>query len=832
MKISLKWLQDFVDVKEFFQKPEALADILTKAGLEVEEIQNKAKDFEYVVTGLILEKDKHPNADKLSLCRVTTGDGVVHQIVCGAQNHKKDDKVIVALPGAVLPGNFAIKKAVVRGVESGGMLCSLKELGLAKESDGIEILPVTAPIGQSFAEYGGYDDITFELKVTANRADCLSHFGLGREVATLLGRDLKAPPAAEGFSNGNTQEMISLEVKALDLCPRYTGRYLKSVKVGPSPQWLVKRLESVGMNSINNVVDCTNYVMMELGQPLHAFDADELQGKKIIVDRASSGEKFTTLDGTELTLTGDELMIKDGARSVCMAGVIGGKNSGVTDKTQNVFLEAAYFTPMSGRKSMRAHGLNTDSGYRFTRGVDSEGTLVALNRAAELIAKVASGESKVEVFGNHHDIYPTPQKKQSVNLKVKTISDRLGYVADAKKFEDYMTRLGCRIEKMNSQEAVTSGDQEIEYKVLPPSYRFDLELDMDLVEEYARLNGYDQIPETVPAVDMIPTSHDATYLQTRRVSECLRAQGFSQAMSLALVGAKSQLHFLKNVKSFDVCGLKTSEGPVKVMNPLNEEQDSMRMSLSYGFYKTLIHNFHQGNHFGRIFETGKVFQANIDANNANGFSESWRVGLLAWGHNDGLWQKDQQHPVVFELKEAMENLLKMLNITSYSWAPIVNKGEVCDFLHRGQVAHLVVEGKKIGFIGTFHPVLMDDEKIRTPAAIGEFDLESLIKGQPRVRRTESISKFPSIQRDLALVMAKSIKVGEIDKAIHKEAGPFLTSVDVFDVYEGDKLENGQKSVAFRLVYQDKKDTLRDQLVNESIEKVLQHLKSQFQISVR
>ncbi|MGZ5279369.1 MAG: phenylalanine--tRNA ligase subunit beta, partial [Pseudobdellovibrionaceae bacterium] len=668
MKISLKWLHDFVDVKEFFQKPEALGDILTKAGLEVEEIQNKARDFDFVVTGLILEKDKHPNADKLSVCRITTGDGVVHQIVCGAQNHKTNDKVVVALPGAILPGNFAIKKAVVRGVESGGMLCSLKELGLPGESDGIVILPETAPIGKPFAEYQGFDDVTFELKVTANRADCLSHYGLAREVSCLLGKELKPVEKQLAFSPHATQEMIGLEVRATDLCPRYTGRFIKNVKVGPSPDWLVKRLEMVGMNSINNIVDCTNYVMMELGQPLHAFDAGQLRGRKIIVERAQAGERFTTLDGTELSLTGEELMIKDTERSVCIAGVIGGKNSGVSDTTTDVFLEAAYFAPMSARKSLRAHGLNTDSGYRFARGVDPEGTLKALDRASEMILKVAGGEA----YSGHHDIYPTPQKKEVIALKVQTISDRLGYTAQSKKFEDFMKRLGCQVDVVG----------EGEYKILPPSYRFDLELDMDLVEEYARLNGYDQIPETIPVLDLVPTAHDANYNWQRKTSEILRAQGFSQALHSTFVGAKTQSQFLKDVQTLVAAGLKVTDMPVKVLNPLNEEQDCLRQSLSLGLFRNLSQNFHQGNEVGRLFETGKVFSHE----GPEQYQESWRLGLSAWGHVQSLWQKEASHPIVFEVKAAIENLLRSLNISSYQWSPVLNKGEIPQFLHRGQAA--------------------------------------------------------------------------------------------------------------------------------------------------
>lgn len=817
MKISLKWLSDFVDIEDYFSKPEGLAELLTKAGLEVEEISQRAKDFQSVVTGLILEKDKHPNADKLSLCRVTTGDGVVHQIVCGAQNHKQNDKVIVALPGAVLPGDFAIKKAVVRGVESGGMLCSLKELGLAKESNGIEILPVDAPIGKSFAEYMGYDDVTFELKVTPNRADCLSHYGLAREVACLLGRPLKKLNPVYKISEGSTRELMGLDVRS-ELCPRYVGRSLRGVKVGPSPEWLKKRLEAVGMNSINNVVDVTNYVMVELGQPLHAFDARELLGKKVIVEMARSGEKFTTLDGTEITLTGEELMIKDTERSVAMAGVVGGKNSGVQAEgpspTTDLFLEAAYFLPMAVRKASRLHGINTDSGYRFSRGVDPENTLRALDRAAELLLQVAGGEA----LGDHHDYYPAPIKKQKVDVSVQTVSDRLGYVADAAKLEDYLQRLGCAVEKKS----------EGVFSVLPPAYRFDLEVEMDMVEEYARLHGYEFIPETLPKQSLMPTAHDAGYLAGRRVSELLRAVGYSQALNMAFAGSEAQTQFLGNLAPLKTAGLLTSGTPVRVLNPLGADQNIMRQSLVLGLFQNVHHNFHQGQERGRLFELGKVFQLKEDGS----FYETTRLGLAAWGQAQNLWSKDQSTPLVFEVKAAVEKLLAQLHITSFQWVTPADRGETPDFIHRGQFAQLQVEGKMVGFIGTLHPVLKDEEKIRVPVALAEIDAEVLLKAQPRAFKVESFSRFPRMERDLALLMPKALKVAEVVREIKKTAGPLLQEVSVFDQYEGDKLPAGKKSVAFRMSYQDKAATLQDQVVNDSMSNVLGSLKQKLGVEVR
>lgn len=814
MKISLKWLQEYVDVSEYFAKPEELAEALTRAGLEVEEITNRAKDFNKVVIGHILEKDKHPNADKLSLCRVSTGEGEVHQIVCGAQNHKTGDRVIVALPGAVLPGNFAIKKAAVRGVDSGGMLCSLKELGLAKESEGIAILPTDAPVGKSYAEYGGYDDITFELKVTPNRADCLSHFGLAREVACLTGKELKAPLAEPALATSrSTKQEIALEVKAADLCPRYTGRFIKNVKVGASPDWLVQRLQSVGMNSINNVVDVTNFVMMELGQPLHAFDAAFLAGKKVIVDRAQPSEKFVTLDATEITLTGQELTIRDSQHPVCLAGVVGGKNSGVTEATSDVFLEAAYFLPMSARKTSRTHGIDTDSAYRFSRGVDPDGALRALNRATALILEVAGGEA----YSEHHDFYPSPVKKEAITISIATVSQRLGYEAEEFKFVDFMKRLGCKVELVGEN-----------YQVLPPTYRFDLEQDMDLVEEYARLNGYDHIPESLPVMVTAPSHHDKTFMLNRTTSELLRAEGFQQAFNFAFVSSKHEKAFLGPVAHLQGSGLQLSEKEIRIMNPLNEDLDVMRSSLSWGLFKNLNTNFHYGNMQGRLFEIGNTFYHKDDGT----YGENGRLGIALWGRAQNLWNKSLDYPVVYDVKAAVEVLLKAWNISSYTWVSPTEKSEVPAFLHEGQFAQLLVEGKKVGFIGTLHPVLLDENKIRVPAALAELDLDQLYKGQPRPYRIQSISKFPVVERDFAFVMPKSLKVGDVLKDIRKAGSGLLVNAEVFDMYQGDKMESDKKSVAIRVWLQDKNATLQENQISEVTSKILASLKKNFDLSVR
>lgn len=811
MKISLRWLQDFVEVKEYLAQPVALAEVLTSAGLEVEEIQDRAKDFQHVVVGLILEKDKHPNADKLSVCRVTTGEGVVHQIVCGAQNHKSNDKVVVALPGAVLPGNFEIKHSVIRGVESGGMLCSKKELGLAGESDGLFILPESANIGENFAKHQGMDDVTFELKVTPNRADCLSHYGLAREISCLLNRPLKTMENKIQAKEDSTQKRVGLEVKAKDLCPRYTGRFISEVKVGPSPEWLKNRLESVGINSINNIVDATNYVMMELGQPLHAFDANEIRGAKIVVDRAKEGERFVTLDGTELVLKGQELMIKDTERSLCMAGVIGGKNSGVSEKTTQIFLEAAFFTPKAARQSARLHGLTTDSGYRFARGVDPAGTLKSLDRAASLIQQVAGGQ----IFSEPHDENSAESTKKPISIDVRLVSERMGYAANGSQLEDYLKRMGCEVTRA----------YEDAFHVTPPSFRFDLETEMDLVEEYARLYGYQHIPETLPALSVMPGKQDAHFLAQSQVSHALRASGFSQAMNYAFVGTAAQKLFLGDEAKIQSLGLKDLGEPVSLLNPLSEDLSVMRRSLVFGLWKNLVHNFHQGNEVGKVFEIGSVF-----GKTGESFNEQWRLSLVAWGTSTSLWNKTEV-PLVYEIKGAIEQAMRSQGVESFRWIQ-PEKNQIPAFLHRGQALSLEVEGQRVGYLATVSPLLLDENKIRVPAAIAEIDFSTLNRKTSALTRTKSPSRFPIVQRDLALVMPAHQPTDQVSQLIKKEMGPQLIDLRIFDVFLGDKVGTGRKSVAFGLRLQDRNATLQDAWVNDKINSLLTKLKAELHIEVR
>lgn len=824
MKISLKWLQDYVDLAEFFAKPEELARLLTAAGLEVESITDQSKQFQHVVVGHILEKGVHPNADRLSLCQVSTGDGVVHQIVCGAQNHKSGDRVVVALPGAILPGDFAIKQAKVRGVESGGMLCSEKELGLSNEGDGIVILPADAPVGRSFAEYRGLNDVLFEIKVTPNRADCLSHRGLALEVGCLLGREVRAPKVELRRAVGAAGD-VSVEIQAADLGPRYAGRLVRGVKVGPSPDWLRQRLENVGLNSINNVVDITNYVMMELGQPMHAFDTRELRGRGLIVARAVAGESFVTLDGTELKLDGTELTIRDRERAVALAGVVGGKNSGVSESTTEIFLESAYFRPSAVRRTLRKFGFETDSGYRFSRGVNPEGVRLALDRATALVVEIAGGEAATEAV----DVYPSPLERAEIRVNLKWMEERLGYAVEASDFESWMKRLGAEFR------VLTPGD----YLVIAPSHRPDLLIDADLLEEFARLQGYDRIPEKLPRLDTAPAAHDADYLGERRARRVLAGLGVLQALNYAFIGDRAQKEFVGEALRWRDVGLHMDDEDVRILNPLNEEINVMRRALSPGLYRNALHNFRNGERVGRLFEIGKSFHRRTRARNekfaGTEFGEESRLAFSYWGGETDLWGRKEAAPPAMRLKSDVEAFLHALGVSGWSWRKLDSLPAIA---HPGQAAGLVLRGHLVGFIASVHPLRLEEDKFRAPVAMGELALASILEASG-LRRFQIFSAFPLVDRDVALVMARDVSAGAVAESFQRaakrlasEGGEWLRSVEIFDVFEGAALGEGKKSVAYRLMFQSLESSLDDARVNALRDKIVQDVCSAHDVAVR
>ncbi|HAG90957.1 MAG TPA: phenylalanine--tRNA ligase subunit beta [Bdellovibrionales bacterium] len=811
MIVSFNWISEFFEdqnaIKDWLSKPQELAEVLTSAGLEVESIEDLAKNFEHVVVGHIIEKGQHPDADRLTLCQVDVGQGELKQIVCGAKNHNKGDKVVVALPGAVLPGDFKIKLSKIRGVESSGMLASESELGLSKESEGILILPGEAPVGEPFASYSGLNDVRMELSVTPNRADVLSHYGLARELSGLLNLKLKnLEVSLKTESSLSVKSKVDLKVEAPDLCPRYMARYISGVKVGPSPKWLQQKLESVGMNSINNVVDITNFVMMELGQPLHAFDADQLAENKVRVARSLSGEKFVTLDGTELTLTGEELTIRDGKAPSCLAGVVGGKCSGVSDNTQNIFLEAAHFTMETVRKTSRKFGLQTDSAYRFSRGTDISMVPRALDLASSLLASECGGK----VSDDFYDLMAEQKKAVEIPVRFSYVSDRLGYDVQGEEFVDFMTRLGCEVKK--------SSDPQVDVFVVVPSHRVDLEQEVDLVEEFGRLKGYDQIPEVLPAMDCEPMAHDVKWILEDSILEAMTSLGYLQTVNYGFTSSETLKNLFGEGSQLRSQKVNYPEAQVRLKNPLSEELSTMRTSLVPGLVENLLFNFRHGNKAGRIFEVGSRFSKKADG----GYLEESLLSFLAWGTPEGLWSREKT-PLFFEVKSTLERLFQRFHMggpKGFLLEPLFGSlelrkmEEVPPFLHPGQSASLFCEGKIIGYIGSLHPDVKAPVKMKEDAVVVELELAAFSRSLQRKTQTKTPSKYPSVERDLAFIMAKKQSAQDLIQVIKKVAGSTLQGVQVMDVFEGGDLDKDQKSVSFRMVLQEESGTLQeDQLMN-------------------
>jgi phenylalanyl-tRNA synthetase beta chain len=811
MKISLKWLGDHVDLTDYLSKAEELAKLLTSVGLEVEAVENRGEQFKHVVVGQIQKLERHPNADRLTVCQVDIGTGTAQQIVCGATNHKAGDRVVVTLPGAVLPGDFAIKKSKIRDVESLGMLASESELGLKKESEGILLLPSDAPIGQSFAEYYGLDDVIFEINVSPNRADCLSHLGLARELSCLLNRPLRTPAAEFKTSpQVSTKAQVQLEVKATKLCSRYAGRVVQGVRVGPSPAWLKARLESVGMNSINNVVDVTNFIMMDLGQPLHAFDVARLRGARLIVDQAQSGEVFITLDGRELKLGGDELTIRDAEGAVCIAGAMGGANSGVIDSTQMVFIESAHFALDSVRKTARRHGLQTDSAYRFARGTDPSGVIKALDRACALLQQVAGGQ----VAQDFYDNYPAPAVPRSIAIQAEYVEQRLGYSVQQGTLSDWFKRLGCKVEVAGETLQVT-----------PPEFRMDLEQREDLVEEFGRLNGYEHIPENLPVLSYAPLAMDKAFVFETRMVELAVASGFSQCVNFGFTSSKAQSALLGPVEAYRSSGLEMDSRSVSIQNPLNEDLDVMRVSLLPGLIKNLLHNYRYGNSLGRLFEVGQVFR-----HGPEGYEQDARISFAIWGLHTELWQKHEDEKLIFfELKARLTNVFEHLLLPQVQFQPWK---EAPSLLHPAQTATVFVEGRNIGFIGTIHPKWSMAEKLRAPVAVAELDLKALSRGQPRQVKFKPVSKFPAVERDLAFVLPEGMLAAEVAAEIKKSSGPLLQSIEVFDVFSGGNLPPGHVSIAYRMIFQDLEGTLSEEKLTSLQNQIVSGVQKKLGINVR
>ncbi|NLC69885.1 MAG: phenylalanine--tRNA ligase subunit beta [Desulfuromonadaceae bacterium] len=806
MNVTWNWLKEFVDCP---YSPDELAHRLTMAGLEVEGIKRYGEGMDSVIVARLVSVDVHPDAERLTLCRVQTGAEEL-QIVCGAKNHKTGDLVALAQVGTVLPGNFKIKKSKIRGCESQGMLCSEKELGLAENSEGILILPPDLPLGRPVFEALGLKDVLFEIGLTPNRADCLSVLGVAREAAALCGNPLRFQEPAGPVGEGDIRSLTSVEVAEPEHCPRYAARLIRGIRIGPSPAWLARRLESVGLRSINNVVDVTNYVMMELGQPLHAFDFNRLRERRIVVRRAEAGQLFTTLDGRQHRLEAEDLMICDGEGAVALAGVMGGENSEIGPDTRDVLLESAFFNPMTVRRTSKRLGIHTEASHRFERGVDIGMTPLALERAAQLICETVGGVAA----GGRIDVYAPPAPRQPVPISVRRTNAILGLDLDRERVRELL----LSIDMMVAGDPQDAGDR---FLVTVPSFRHDLEREIDLIEEVARLNGYEQIPVTLPAagVDswLVPESAEAV----GRIRKAMTAEGFSEVVNYSFVSPGCWDKILLPAGD-------PRRRAVPLLNPLTEDQSVMRTILAPSLLEVVARNLSYRSRDLRMFEVRPVFSAeNAQKGNAAGEKLHLCFALCGRRAPEG-WAQENEPVDFFDLKGVAENLLELFAVEK----AVFTSGTEEPFLHPGKSALLKSSDQVIGFLGEIHPHVLDHFDIDAPVLLGEFDLKAFLEAPGRTGKFRPLSRFPNVQRDTAFVVDSAVSAQEVMETIRRVGPRYLEESVLFDIYCGPGIPEGKKSMAVRVRYRSEEKTLTDDEVNGLHQKIVDALCNRLGAQIR
>ena len=798
MLISLNWLKQYVDIKE---SVEEIANALTMIGQEVEAIDIQGKDLGNVVIGQIVEFDKHPNSDRLTLLKVNVGEEEPLQIICGATNHKLNDKVVVAKIGAVLPGNFKIKKSKIRDVESFGMLCSEAELGLAKESEGIIILPEDAPIGKEYREYAGLNDVIFELEITPNRPDCLSHIGIAREVAAYYNRKVKYPviEIAETIESVNTVIKVNIEDK--ERCKRYLGRVIKNVKIKESPEWLKTRIRAMGLNPINNVVDVTNFVMFEYNQPMHAFDLDKVEGN-ITIRAAKENEEITTLDGVERVLKNGELVIADDEKAIAIGGVIGGQNTQIDSDTKNIFVEVAYFTPENIRRESRDLGIFTDSAYRNERGMDVENLAVVMNRAVSLLAEVAEGEVLSEVI----DKYVEKPKRAEISLNLEKLNKFIGKTLTYEEVGKILTHLDIELKPLGDGTTL----------LIPPSYRADLTRPADIYEEVIRMYGFDNIEAKMPVMSIESGEENTNFKISRIVREILKELGLNEVINYSFIPK-----FTKELFNF-------GEEVIEIKNPLSEDMAVMRPTLLYSLIANVRDNINRNQTDLKLFEISKTFKKLGEGQNGLAI-EDLKIALILSGREEkNLWNQSKSDYNFYDLKGYLEFLLERLNVTKYSLTRLTNNKN----FHPGASAEIKIGEDVIGVLGELHPNLVNYFGIkREKVFFAELNLTSLLKYIKIKVNYETISKYPEVLRDLAITLDRSVLVGEMVKEIKKKVN-LIEKIDIFDVYSGDKIDKDKKSVAMSIVLRDKNRTLTDEDIDKAMTAILELIKDKYNGEIR
>lgn len=791
MKFSEQWLRESVNPAANTQ---ALAAQLTLAGLEVDSITPVAGTFTHVVVGEVMAVEPHPNAEKLKVCAVNVGEAAPLQIVCGAANVAKGLKVPCAREGAELPGGIKIKKAELRGVESCGMLCSAKELGIAESADGLMVLPIDATVGANIRSVLHLDDIIFELGLTPNRSDCLSIAGIAREVGVLNRMPViaqKIDPVAAKIT-----DQISIEIQAPVDCPRYLGRVIKGVNAkATSPIWLRERLRRSGLRSISAVVDVTNLVMFELGQPMHAFDLNKLRGG-IVVRRARPNEKIRLLDEREISLTPETLVIADHDAAQAMAGVMGGAAAAVTDATRDILLECAFFAPSAVAGRARAYGMHTDSSHRFERGVDPEIQRQVIERATALILELAGGQPGPVTEAVHAEHLPA---RTPIKLRRARITRILGIAIPDSEVQDILVRLGLQVE--------TTADG---WLATPPSYRFDITLEVDLLEELARVYGYGKIPDHRPRTSLMMRAVPDAAVALDDVRETLLSRGYQEVITYSFVDPKLQQM------------LDPNRTPLVLANPIASDMSAMRTSLWPGLIKTLQHNLNRQQERVRIFESGLRF-----VRDAGVTQQDTVVGGLAYGPvAPEQWGEPRRVVDFFDIKADVEQLLQSGGgLDAFAFEPAEHPA-----LHPGRSAVIKREGRVVGWVGELHPSV--SKQLDLAPAPYVFEIEYAAITQSAARRFQEISALPSVRRDIAVVIDDAIAYSAVDRCVCDAAPTWLTQLQLFDVYRGKGVESGRKSLALGLTFQTLDRTLGDADVDAAVQKIVAILEQRLGAKLR
>lgn len=806
MRVSYKWLKDYVDVTV---SPGELADRLTLSGIAVEGVHEPGADIERVFTGKILNIEPHPNADRLTVCAVTTGGPENLQIVTGATNIRAGDVVPVAVEGARLAAGLVIKKSKLRGVESRGMLCSGQELGLdpktmpVDQAHGIMILPPETPLGLDIKPVIGLDDAILELDLTPNRGDAMSMVGVAREVAALLGQKLRLPDIDVDETDDGIEGRVKIDIKDTELCRRYVAKLFTGIKVGPSPGWMQERLRAAGVRPISNIVDITNYVMMELGQPLHAFDYDTLKDGRIIVRRAGEGEVLVSLDGVERRLNGDMLVIADPGGPVAVAGVMGGLATEVTENTRNVLLESAWFNPISIRKTSRMLGLRSESSSRFEKGIDLTGCLRAARRAASLLEEMGAGQSASGAVDN----YPAPHVPKTIVLRPDRIEHLVGTAVDSDACREILTALEFGVQKNHQGLMVTV-----------PGHRPDVSLEVDLIEEVARMHGYDRVPTTLPYGPTTQGARTREQSLAMKVKDKMASLGFREVITYSFTSPEvfNKVNLAQDSPLRNVLALQ---------NPLSEEHSVMRTVMLPGLLEVLRRNANRRVTSLSIFELGKVYLSRGDAPLPE---EKQVLSAAAMGGTSRGWNKPSLEKDFYYMKGVLESLLAQSGVSGASFEPFKDDPSY----HPGRAARLTAGEQLLGVLGEVHPDVVENYELPGRVVAMEIDFGIMASLAGKAGKYRQIPRFPGIERDLAVVVELQVPAREIIGVIKKSGGNLLRRVELFDVYQGEQVQQGFQSLAFSLTFRAEDRTLTDDEAAGLISTIRENLAKKFGAQLR